>query len=226
MKHWGILFAAVLIAAGLSISSVKAESIGSGIPISLEAGQPPDGAWNAVEQELQSDGSIDEAPSYDLEGWLRELIKRGEVSTYSEALAHLFKYDVYWGYADLDGDGVDEMLVWLGLPGWCGTAGCRTMILGRRPISWEVVSGFTLEEPTDNLCYTRADPDGYPMIRSRREAVWWTGANFDGICYLACDGWGDPYGTSPEELATYTATEFKVRDELRQLPWCEAAPAS
>ncbi|MGH6644070.1 hypothetical protein [Hypericibacter sp.] len=226
MSSLRTLFVATFIVFAGWVLHLQAAEIGTGMPISLQAGQPPEGAWESVEQELRSDGTADEAPSFDLEGWLREQIERGEASTRSEAMALLFHYDIYWGYVDLDGDGVDEMLVWLGLPGWCGTAGCRTIILGRRPASWEAVSELTLEEPTDNLCYTRAGPDGYPLIRSRREAVWWTGTNFDGVCYLACDGWGDPYGTSPEELATYTPTEFKVRDELRQLPWCDAAPAS
>jgi hypothetical protein len=35
------------------------------------------------------------------------------------------------GRADVDGDGVDERIYILDDPGWCGTAGCTTFIVGR-----------------------------------------------------------------------------------------------
>ena len=57
------------------------------------------------------------------------------------------------------------------------------------------------------------------------DAVWWTGSKYDGLCYIACDGWGDPYKSTGEE-AGYTAMEMKTRDELRQRRWCEANSAN
>ena len=227
MKRRRMLIAAILVILGIGAARLDAAPIGTEIPISLEAGQPPDGAWPVVRQDVWPDDTgSPTAVSKDFEDRLDDIIKRGEASTRDEALVVLFHYDIYWSHLDLDGDGVDEMVVWVGVPGSCGTAGCPTEVLSRRPTGWSIVASFSLEEPTGNLCYTPAGPDSYPMVRSRREAVWWTGSDFDGICYLACDGWGDPYGTSPEELATYTPKEFAVRDQLRQLPWCGANPAS
>jgi hypothetical protein len=227
MKFRRMLVAATLLILGNGTARLDAAPIGMEIPISLEAGQPPDGAWPVVLHDMWSDGTGSPGiAAEEIEDRLNDIIKHGDASTHDEALAVLFHYYIYWGYLDLDGDGVNEMVVWAGVPGWCGTAGCQTVVLGRRPAEWKIVTGFTLEEPTGDLCYTRAGPEGYPMLRSRREAVWWTGTDFDSLCYLACDGWGDPYGTSPEELATYTPKEFAVRDQLHQLPWCGAATGS
>ena len=223
------LIVAALMAAGLGASSLQAAPIGSEAPISLQPGQPPDGAWPVARQEMwpdDTDSSGATVISKDFLDRLDDIIKRGDARDRDEALAFLFQYDIYWGRLDLDGEGADEMVVWIGVPGACGSAGCYAAVLGRRPRGWESVAGFDLEEPTGNLCYSHAGPDGYPMLRSRREAVWWTGKKFDVICYLACDGWGDPYGTSPEDLATMTPAEFKIRDELRQLPWCGAGQAN
>jgi hypothetical protein len=215
---------AALMAAGLGAPRLQAAATGSEVPFSLRSGQPPDGAWPVVEQRLRSPTvTPDGVVSDEVENWLNHLIELGEAGSRAEALAVFFQYDVYWGYADLDGEGAEEMIVWVGMPVQCGSAGCQTMILQRRGSSWEIVLIFMLEEPTGDLCYTRAGPDGFPMIRSRREAVWWTGNEFDSICYLACMGWGDPYGTTPEELATMTPAEFRIRDQLRRLPWCGAS---
>ncbi|HWA44412.1 MAG TPA: hypothetical protein VHA10_14455 [Hypericibacter adhaerens] len=223
------LLVAALMAVGLEASTLQAAPIGSEVPVSLQPGEPPDGAWPVARRDLWSD-DIDSsgaaAISKDFLDRLDDIIKRGDARDRNEALAFLFQHYIYWGRLDLDGKGADEMMVWIGVPGACGSAGCDATILGRRPRGWEGVAGFFLEEPTGNLCYSHAGPDGYPMLRSRREAVWWTGTKFDTICYLACNGWGDPYGESPEELATYTAEELKIRDQLRQLAWCGADQAN
>ena len=217
------LLVAVLMAAGLWASTLRAAPIGSEVPVSLQPGELPDGAWPVARRDLWLD-DIDSSGlaviAKDFLDRLDDIIKRGDAGNRDEALAVLFHYDIYRGRLGLDGEGADEMVVWIGVPGTCGSAGCSAVVLGRRPRRWEAVAGFNLEEPTDNLCYSHAGPDGYPMLRSRREAVWWTGTKFDSICYLACMGWGDPYGTSPEDVATMTPAEFKIRDQLRLLHWC------
>jgi|SRR5882757_10043956 len=109
--------------------------------------------------------------------------------------------------------------------GWCGSAGCQTLILENQQGVWSEVWELWLARPTLSLCYTRNGPEGYPMTWSSTDAVWWTGSKYDGLCYIACEGWGDPYKSIGEE-AGYTAMEMKTRDELRQRRWCEANSAN
>jgi hypothetical protein len=185
-------------------------------PLDLQPGRPPEEVWRVVEQGFDKDI---------LEATLDHLTDLGWGHTRVQVFATLLQHSVYWGAADLDGDGADEILVWLGIPGWCGSAGCRTPIFAKQKGVWSEVSELWLVQPTLSLCYTRRGPEGYPMIWSSREAVWWTGSRYDGLCYIACDGWGDPYKPTGDE-ANYSAAKLKVRDELRQRRWCEAGSSN
>jgi hypothetical protein len=184
--------------------------------LDLQPGRPPEDVWIAVERDFDKDI---------LEATLDHLIDMGWAHTRVVAYATLLRHNVYWGAADLDGDGVDEVLVWLGIPGWCGSAGCRTLVLAKQQDAWSQVWELWLVQPTLSLCFTRHGPDGYPMIWSSWEAVWWTGEKYDGLCYIACYGWGDPYKPAFDE-ADYSAAKLKARDDLRQRQWCEAGSSN
>jgi len=180
--------------------------------LDLQPGRPPEDVWIAVERGFDKDI---------LEATLDEWVDRGEAHTRKEAYAQLLRDRIYWGEADIDGDGTDEVLVWLGFPFWCGSAGCQTLILAKQQDAWSEVWELWLVQPRLSLCYARHGPDGYPMIWSSWEAVWWTGTQYDGLCYIACYGWGDPYKPAFDE-ADYSAAKLKARDELRQRRWCGA----
>jgi hypothetical protein len=184
-----LLIAMLAISAHAGFSASAAE-IGTEMPLSLQPGMPPEGAWSVVDRELRpAPHVINNLVSDSLEDALYRMIERGEARTRVEAFAKLLRTYVYWGYFDLDGDGVNEMLVWPGIPGFCGTAGCPSFILKRDISEWRIIDGFYLEEPLQSLCYTRTGPDSYPMIRSERIAIWWSGNASSSICYRACEGW-------------------------------------
>ncbi len=220
------LFAGILVAAGFWASSLSAAQIGDETPLSLQAGRPPEDAWLAVERKLRSETTeIDGMKSDALEDELYNLIERGEARTRVEAFAQFLRYEIAWGFVDLDGDGVDEMLVWLGIPPFCGSAGCQALILRRTPAGWQQEFGLYLGEPVDSLCYTRSGPDGFPMIRSDSVARWWDGTRQRYVCYRYCMGWSDPDAISKEDLSAATPEELSVRELLHDRPWCGAGSA-
>lgn len=205
------------------VSGLEAAQIGAESPISLQAGRPPDNAWPVVEAELRRlPTKVDDLVSDLLEDELYSMIDRGEAKTRKEAFALLLRYDIAWGYVDLEGDGIDEMLVWLGLPVMCGSAGCQTLILHRNGDGWTKTFFMFLGEPVRSLCYTREGPDGFPMIRSDTTAFWWSGTTLRSICYQYCIGFGDRDAIDEDELANATPQELSVRALLRDQPWCAA----
>src|SRR5258708_4940349 len=46
-------------------------------------------------------------------------------------------------FFDLNGDGIQEAIVYITGHGWCGTGGCHTLILARDGGSWRVVAKTT-----------------------------------------------------------------------------------
>jgi hypothetical protein len=48
---------------------------------------------------------------------------------------------------DLNGDGRNEAIVYLMGRPWCGSGGCRTLILARNGASWKVVKHITITRP-------------------------------------------------------------------------------
>src|SRR5579862_5825833 len=50
-------------------------------------------------------------------------------------------------FIDLDGDGLDEVIVYLTGRNWCGTSGCSTLILKRRGKSFRMVTRIVATRP-------------------------------------------------------------------------------
>jgi len=50
-------------------------------------------------------------------------------------------------FVDLNGDGKQEAIVFLTGDSWCGTGGCRTLVLARKGASWKVVTHITITRP-------------------------------------------------------------------------------
>lgn len=213
---------AIILAMGWGFGSrPEAAEIGIETPVSLQTGRPPDNAWSIVERELRRlPTKIGSMISDTLEDELYAIIDRGKARTRKEAFAYLLQNDMAWGYVDIEGDGVEEMLVWLGLPVMCGSAGCQTLILHREADGWRQQFFAYLGDPDGSLCYTRDGPDGFPMIRSDTDAFWWNGKTLRSVCYAYCIGFGDRDAVSPNELASATPEELSVRSTLHDRPWC------
>jgi hypothetical protein len=193
--------------------------------ITLRTGPLPEDAWPSVEQWM---GHSDEAPAEGadfLEEHLKRLIELGEASDRASALAYFQHHELYWALLDLDGDGVDEMLVYLDIVAYCGSIGCGTLELHRTRESWQVHEGITMQNPSD-LCYRRDGPAGRPLFRTSREAFWWTGSRYDGVCYADCSHGEDRNTTDPDEPAAMTPEQRAIRDEIRNEPWCAADQAN
>ncbi len=50
-------------------------------------------------------------------------------------------------FVDLNGDGTPEAIVYLTGQSWCGSGGCRTLILARNRSSWRIVTHITITRP-------------------------------------------------------------------------------
>jgi hypothetical protein len=50
-------------------------------------------------------------------------------------------------FRDLNGDGVDEAIVYLLGSNWCGSGGCNMLVLRQERGSWKVVSTITIVRP-------------------------------------------------------------------------------
>jgi hypothetical protein len=218
--RWLVLIVALALGWGYGTGPNAAE-IGTETPVSLQPGRPPDDAWPVIEQELRRlPTKIDGMISDTLEDELHAIVDRGKARTRKEAFAYLLQNDIAWGYADIEGDGVDEMLVWLGLPVMCGSAGCQTLILHRGAGGWKQAFFASLGDPDGSLCYARDGPDGFPMIRSDTDAFWWDGKTLRSVCYAYCIGFGDRDAISENELKNATPEELSVRALLHDRPWC------
>jgi hypothetical protein len=189
--------------------------------IALRAGPLPDDAWASVERWMghSDEGSTEDADF--LEEHLNRLIELGDAPDRAMALAYFQRHELYWALVDLDGDGVDEMIVYIDIVAYCGSIGCGTLELRRIADGWEIHDGVTLQNPND-LCYRRDGPGGRPFFRTSREAFWWSGTRFEGVCYAYCSHWWDRDAIDPDELAAMTSEERTLRDGIRQEPWCAA----
>ncbi len=106
------------------------------------------------------------------------------VRTKEEAWSHIRKHVLASGYHDLDGDGTDELVVFLGHS--CGTIGCQTQIFSRKDGGWEPVRVQLRADDDPDLCVSGSGPDGYPILYSGRDAVWWTGFAYEQACLVDC----------------------------------------
>lgn len=215
----------IAMAPALFLGSNTAASADEEIPIEFRNGAPPDGAWPVIERWMRA---LDEAPPYNfdlLQDHLERAVEFGWAKTIDEVLAAFLNHELFWAYADLDGDGVDEMLVFIAIGPYCGSIGCSTIELHRSGNGWRIEYGITVTDEHD-LCYRRQGPNGRPSIRNHSEVYWWSGKEQDGVCYAYCSHWWDRDAIDPDELAAMTPEELKVRDEVRQEPWCTANPAN
>jgi len=60
-------------------------------------------------------------------------------------LAALLDGEVYWARADIDGDGVDEIFLSI-RDGWCGSAGCETIIFKKFGTGWQPICEMYAED--------------------------------------------------------------------------------
>jgi hypothetical protein len=203
------------------LGNVTATSAGEETPIEFRNGAPPDGAWPVIERWMRA---LDEAPPYNfdlLQDHLERIVEFGWAKNINEALAAFLNHELFWAYADLEGDGIDEILVFIAIGPYCGSIGCSTIELHRSGSGWRIEDGITVTDEHD-LCYRQKGPNGRPSIRNHSHVYWWSGNEQDGVCYAYCSHWWDRDAIGPDELAAMTPEELKVRDEVRQEPWCTA----
>ncbi len=53
----------------------------------------------------------------------------------------------FHAFVDLDGDGKKEAIVYLMNDAYCGSGGCRTLILKREGVSWKIIENITITRP-------------------------------------------------------------------------------
>jgi len=59
--------------------------------------------------------------------------------------------------ADLNGDGIPEVIVYLTSNDWCGSGGCTTLILVRDGDSWRLVGRIPITRPPIRLLRTKSN---------------------------------------------------------------------
>jgi hypothetical protein len=211
---------------GMSVFGAGASTIDAAqeTHIVLKPGMPPDGAWPAIERWMRE---LDRDPADrfdDLQEHLDRLVELGEKDE-AAALDLFLNNEIYWGYVDLDGDGTDEMLVYIDITAYCGSFGCGTLALHRSDHGWTIGYGLNMTNPGD-LCYQREGPNGRPLYRSTTSVVWWDGSHVRGVCYYACEGWGRPSDLSEHYLSSLRADERRFVYEMQRRPWCAPETAS
>lgn len=190
--------------------------------LKFRTGAPPDGAWPVVERWMRGQ---DEDPPYNfdlLQDHLDRTVKFGWAKNTDDALADFLSHELFWAYVDLDGDGIDEMMVFIAIGPYCGTDGCSTLELHRSETGWRIEDGVTMVDEND-FCYRRNGPNGRPSFRNYSYVFWWSESRLDGVCYAYCSHWWDRDAIDPKDLAEMTPEELSMRDNVRKQPWCAAA---
>jgi hypothetical protein len=126
---------------------------------------------------------------------------------------------------DLTGDDVEELVVVLGFGSLtCGSRGCEAFILQGRGESWVAAARPAGMVPGATLCLEprslQFGSKRYPVLRSRTDAVWWTGKEFHEVCYEDCEGLADYKLLSQAFRFSLTDDERFLPERLRELPWC------
>jgi hypothetical protein len=195
------------------------------VPIHFQTGAPPDGAWPVIERWMRA---LDEDPPYNfdlLQDHLDRTVQFGWAKNTDDALADFLNHEIFWAYVDLDGDGIDEMMVFIAIGPYCGTDGCGTIELHRSGSGWRIEDGISMSD-TNDLCYRRNGPNGLPMFRTQSEVFWWSAGRLNGVCYAYCSHWWDRDAIDPDELARMTPEKLAVRNEIREEPWCATGSAN
>jgi hypothetical protein len=174
-SRWAICILAIGKLAGFALFMAMAQifflwsdakaSAGEEVPVHFQNGAPPDGAWPVIERWMRA---LDEDPPYNfdlLQDHLDRTVKFGWAKNTDDALADFLNHEIFWACADLDGDGIDEMLVFIAIGPYCGSIGCSTIELHRSGNSWRIEDGITVTDEND-LCYRRNGPNGRPSLRN------------------------------------------------------------
>jgi len=119
-------------------------------------------------------------------------------------------------YVDLNGDGIEEVIVHIIGRSFCGSGGCNTLILAREGASYKVVSNMTITRPPIRVL--RSASHGW-----RNLSVWVAGGGirpgyeaelrFDGQTYPR-----NPSAPPARRLATKTAGEVVIQSADRGTP--------
>jgi hypothetical protein len=193
---------------------------------------PPDADWQILLEQLGLEGA---AATRALAGethtvpiWIADLIERKLAADAAAALAEMRRSYVATARLDLTGDGVEELVVVIGLGDLtCGARGCDAFILQGQGEGWVAVANPSGMTPGATLCLEpRSLPFGskrYPVLRSRTDALWWTGKEFHEVCYEDCRGLSDYKLLTQAYRFSLTDAERDLPERLREQPWC--APA-
>ena len=96
------------------------------------------------------------------------------------------RYNLFIGYADLDSDGVNELIVYPENRQTCGTAGCETYVYYQdKKLVWRELFFFyaqTDENGVPLLCLTPPDRRGYRNIYSAHSQLCWESWVFTSSC--------------------------------------------
>jgi hypothetical protein len=190
---------------------------------------PSDADWRILLEQLGlEDGVATRAlagEAHAVPVWIEDLIERKLADDEAAALAEIRRSYVATARLDLTGDGIEELVVVIGFDSLtCGARGCDAFILQGQAESWVAVARPAGMVPGATLCLEpRSLPFGskrYPVLRSRTDAIWWTGKEFHDVCYEDCQGLSDYKLLSQSFRFSLTDEERFLPERLREQPWC------
>jgi hypothetical protein len=132
--------------------------------------------------------AVSQAQSSDAGDSLRTFLQNDE----RKLLSDVDKTTKYLAaFVDLNGDGVNEAIVYVIGRSWCGTGGCNMLILARDGTSWKEVTSTTITRPPIRALKTKSN--GWRNI-----TVWVQGGGIEPgyEAELRFDGKNYPYNPS------------------------------
>ncbi len=167
-----------------------------------------DEEWAAVIADLDAFGTTTE----------EFIVDRGDAATVEDA-RRVMRSRVYSARFDADSNGTDEVFVFLWLPAYCGTMGCPTPVYERRGDRWVPVWEIYVTDAEDSLCLSELTWNGFPVIYSWTDAMWWDGSEYHVI-------WSFGALEGEFEESSYTADEVDLRRRLLARGFCPGADAA
>jgi hypothetical protein len=103
----------------------------------------------------------------------------------ADATADFSNSTVSVGYADLDGDGVDEAIAYLSGPYWCGSGGCGAYVLKAAGDTYQVVTETSVTQLPIGVLPTSSNGwrDLYVSVSGGGMAAGTVALKFDGKTY-------------------------------------------